>query len=417
MNVSPDFSPSIKLMKPYFLLSALSYVVSMVLLFFIDFKMQVLSLEVVGWVHLYMLGFVMMAIFSAMAQLGPVVVETKHHNTNVFHYVWPFLVSGLLFMLYGFFQDVTLLPFGGILVLVAMASYAIEFLLTLKNMRRKTAITKAMKMSNFFLLFGILSGIVMAFALSGVIALNPHEILPLHTFSLVVGFVILLIMGISVILIPMFGYAKRISDNVFSKSFITLSSGVILMILSYFYEPLSTLAYIVSITAILLYTQQLITMYKSRKKVVHDVWARSYYVGFLSFFVAFGFFLLWLAFDVTLYIKVAMWLLLVGFFGFLIMGNFYKIIPFLVWFQIYSPLIEEQPVPMLHQLLDKKLSEFQWLYSTIGVILSSIGILLENEMLFLGGVTLLCVGGIIFLRAIWKVFQETTFILDPHYNS
>ena len=406
MNVSPDFSPSIKLMKPYFLLSAFAYVMSMVLLFFIDFESDVLSLEVVGWVHLYMLGFVMMAIFSAMAQLGPIVVETEHHNTQVFRYVWPFLLSGLLLMLYGFFQNIELLPFGGILVLIAMASYAIEFLLTLKNMRRKTAITKAMKMSNFFLLFGILSGIVMAFALSGVIELNPHEILPLHTFSLVVGFVILLIMGISVILIPMFGTAKRISDNVFSKSFLTLSSGVILMILSYLYEPLSTLAYIVSIGAILLYAQQLISMYKSRKKVLHDIWARSYYVGFISFFIAFGFFLLWLMFNVTLFIKVAMWLLLVGFFGFLIMGNFYKIIPFLVWFQIYSPLIEEQAVPMLHQLLDKKLSEFQWLYSTLGLLLSSIALLFESNTLFYGGVLLLGVGGVLFLVAIGKVLKE-----------
>jgi hypothetical protein len=405
MNVSPDFSPSIKLMKPYFLLSALAYLASMVLLFFIDFKSEVLDLALVGWVHLYMLGFVMMAIFSAMAQLGPVVVETKHYNTNVFHYVWSFLSVGLLFMLYGFFVDISALPFGGILVLIAMSSYAIEFLLTLKNMRRKTSITRAMKMSNFFLLFGILSGIVMAFSLSGTLSLNPHEILPLHTFTLIVGFVVLLIMGISIILIPMFGYAKRISDNVFSQSFITLSTAVGVMILSYFFEPLRFLAYTIGIGAVLLYFKQLYTMYKSRKKIVHDIWARSYYVGFISFFLAFTLFVSSLIVENEVLLKGAVWLLLVGFVGFLIMGNFYKIIPFLVWFQIYSPVIEERAVPMLHELLPKRLTELQWIYSTFGLLLSTYALLSENETLFYGGVVLLGIGGTLFLIIINNILK------------
>jgi hypothetical protein len=70
--------------------------------------------------------------------------------------------------------------------------------------------------SNFFLLFGIITGLMMAFGFNGILEINPHNFLNIHTYSLVVGFVILLIMGISIILIPMFGYSKRISDNNFS---------------------------------------------------------------------------------------------------------------------------------------------------------------------------------------------------------
>jgi len=406
MNVSPDFSPSIRLMKPYFLLSGIAYVASMLLLFFIDFSSDILDFSVVGWVHLYMLGFVMMAIFSAMAQLGPVVVETKHHNTDVFYYVWPFLVVGLLFMLYGFFFDITALPYGGFLVLIAMSSYAIEFLLTLKNMRRKTAITKAMKMSNFFLLFGIVSGIAMALSFNNKLSLNAQDILPLHSFTLVVGFVVLLIMGISIILIPMFGNAKRISDNVFSQSFFILSSAVGVLILSYFYTPFAYIAYCIATVAIVLYLRQLYMMYRSRKKVVHDIWAKSYYVGFISFFIAFILFILFLLSAKTLFLKVSLWLLLVGFIGFLIMGNFYKIIPFLIWFEIYSPLIEEMAVPMLHELLPKRLAMFQWYYSSLGLLLSTYALLNDNEMLFYGGVTLLSVGGTLFLIIINNILKR-----------
>ena len=408
MNVSPDFSPSIKLMKPYFLLSGFFYTLSMLWLFFLNPQADNLDFSIVGWIHLYMLGFVMMSIFSAMAQLGPVVVETKHINEKIFKYVWVFLSLGLLLMLGGFYIDTGYLALGGILVLIAMSIYAVEFLLTLRNMKRKTSVTNAMKMSNFFLLFGILTGLLMAFGFNGNIDVNPHDFLNIHTYSLVVGFVVLLIMGISIILIPMFGYSKRISDNNFSKSFLTLSSGVIVMSLSplFLTTYLQNIAYILSIVAILLYFYQLKNMFTSRKRVVHDIWARSMYVGFLSFITAFILFCLYFLNTNELILKLAMWILLVGFFGFLIMGNFYKIIPFLVWFQVYSPLIEEQAVPMLHELTPEREVNLQWFYSTLGLIISSLGIFIQNDKLFFGGVLLLSVGAFIFFGVINKILNN-----------
>jgi len=219
MNISPSFSPPISLMKPYFLLSGFFYLLSMLWLFFVDPFSDMKDFALIGWVHLYMLGFVMMAIFSAMAQLGPIVVETQHSKVAIFKYLWLFLVSGLSLMLVGFYVESSYLLYGGVLVFIAMLIYATEFLVTLKNSSRHTSITKAMKMSNFFLLLGIITGLVMAAAFNGYVAINPHDILNIHTFGLVVGFVILLIMGISIILIPMFGSSARISDNEFTNSF------------------------------------------------------------------------------------------------------------------------------------------------------------------------------------------------------
>ncbi len=407
MNISPDFSPSIKLMKPYFLLSAFFYFISMVSLFFINPTDSLNSFTIVGWVHLYMIGFVMIAIFSAMAQLGPIVVETKHSNETIFKYLWLFLLLALTLMLVGFYIDITYLFYGGVTALIAMSIYAFEFLLTLKNMRRKTSITKAMKMSNFFLLIGIGTGIVMASGFNGFIDINPDSFLTMHIYSLVVGFVILLIMGISIILIPMFGYSKRISDNKFSHSFITLSSAVVIMIFAGIltHKILEEIAYVLTIIAIILYLYQLKNMFISRKKVVHDIWAKSIYVGFLSFILSFILFIFYLFSDNELLLKVSMWITLIGFFSFLIMGNLYKIIPFLVWFQIYSPLIEEQVVPMLHQLVDTRLASLQWFYSSIGLLVSSLGILLSNNNIFYGGVLLLSIGAFLFLSFVYKILQ------------
>ncbi len=407
MNISPSFSPPISLMKPYFLLSGFFYFLSMCWLFFIDPFSDFKDFTLVGWVHLYMLGFVMMAIFSAMAQLGPIVVETNHYNINIFKYLFLFLTSGLILMLVGFYINISFLLYGGILVLIAMSIYAIEFLLTLKNAKRSTSITKAMKMSNFFLLLGIITGLVMAAAFSSYLDIDPHSILNIHTFGLVVGFVILLIMGISIILLPMFGSSKRISDNEFSNSFIAISSGVLIMTLSpfIFTQVTETLAYAVTSLSIVLYFYQLYKMTSSRKRVEHDIWAKSMYVAFISFFISFLLLVSYLFTKDEIVLRVGMWLMFIGFFGFVIIGNFYKIIPFLVWFHIYSPLIEERAVPMLHELLPKRLANLQWFYALTGLIITSLSLIVEDSRMFYGGALLLSVSGLIFLITINRTLK------------
>ncbi len=407
MNISPDLSPSIKLMKPYFLFSAFFYLLSMLWLFFINPHAALDNFQIVGWVHLYMIGFVIFAIFSAMAQLGVIVAETKHYHVKIFKYLWMFLIFGLIFILLGFYADVVFLLFGGVIVLIAMSIYSIEFLLTLKSAKRKTSITKAMKMSNFFLLLGVISGIVMAFGLNGVLDINLHTILLAHTFGLVVGFVLLLIMGISIILIPMFGSAKRISDNEFSGSFFTLSFGVMVMILSPLFATsyLKNIAYALTIIATLLYLYQLFKMTASRAKITYDIWTKSMYVGFSSFIIAFILLVSFLFNENELILKLGMWILLVGFFGFLIIGNFYKIIPFLVWFQIYSPLIEERAVPMLHEMVPEKSANMQWIFSTSGLLLSSVGVAVQNIYIYYSGITFLITGALIFIITINKILK------------
>jgi len=407
MNVSPNFSPPIKLMKPYFFLSAGFYFLSMFSLLFISPLTDFTDFSLIGWVHLYMIGFVMMAFFSAMSQLGPIVIETKHYNVGIFEYLWSILIMGLALLLIGFYVNVTFLLFGGFFILVVMLIYAVEFLQTLRNSKRKTSITKAMSMSNIFLILGILTGLTMAMGFNGEVQITPDSILKIHTFGLLVGFVILLIMGISLILIPMFGSSKRISDNEFKSSFYTPTLAVILMMFSpfYFHELFQNLSYFFTIIAISHFFFQLFTMTLSRKRVNHDIWAKSMYVAFSSFLLAFIILITYLVSGHPLMLRVGMWLLFIGFFGFVIMGNFYKILPILIWFHIYSPLIEERSVPMLHELLPNRLATLQWFFSLSGLILSTLGLALDNSEVFTGGVLLLSSASLIFFIIIIKLLK------------
>ena len=52
--------------------------------------------------HLFLLGFVMMIIFGAMAQLIPVVLEVGHVVVEVYYVILPLLGIGTTMMILGF---------------------------------------------------------------------------------------------------------------------------------------------------------------------------------------------------------------------------------------------------------------------------------------------------------------------------
>jgi len=90
----------------------------------------------------------------------------------------------------------------------------------------------------------------------------------------------------------------------------------------------------------------------------------------------------------------AAWFFMMGFVGFLITGHLYKIIPFLVWFERYSPLVGKKRVPMLADMVPHKMAEFQFWFSSAGVLLAGLGLLIGSDDLFKGGAAFIATGAI-----------------------
>ncbi|MEZ4694135.1 MAG: hypothetical protein R2837_09140 [Aliarcobacter sp.] len=111
MNISTGFAPPFKLILPFFVIGIFVYLFSNLLLF--NFSIESLhSLEsnTLAWVHLFLLGFVMMIIFGAMAQLVPVVLEVEHFAVDLYYVIYPLLLIGTVLMYFGFKSSAILLP-------------------------------------------------------------------------------------------------------------------------------------------------------------------------------------------------------------------------------------------------------------------------------------------------------------------
>ena len=395
--IGKDFAPPLKLIAPYFKVGVTFYLLAMVALLLFSSTFVYQEMTVAGWVHLFLLGFVMVIIFGAMAQLIPVVLEVGHAVVDLYYAILPLLVVGMLGMLFGFWVNPALLSYGGLLVLVAMITFAIEAFATLKKTERRTLTVKTVAISNTYLLLGILSGFVIALGLSGAMAVDVNAILKAHVYAVVGGFVLLTIMGLSLILIPMFSLAHGFDEKPIKIGFnlVAIGVGVVFGSAIFGVEILEWLGYALTLIGVGFYIQQIYIIYKLTVRKELDIWAKSMLFGFSSLIasVILGV-LSFLPNANEAWLHASIWFLMIGFIGFLINGHLYKIVPFLVWFERFSPLVGKEPVPMLHEMYPKEQASMMFWYSSIGTLLGAIGLLFENDYLFKSGASLLIVGAL-----------------------
>jgi len=396
-NVSKEFAPPFKLIAPFFISGVIFYIFSAISLFFIDFDYSYMQLSIAGWVHLFLLGFVMMIIFGAMAQLVPVVLETGHFSVDFYYVIFPLLALGILVMIFGFWFNPMLLSFGGILVLAAMIIFAIEVFLTIKKSNLNSLSVKSIKISNIFLLIGILTGFLLALSLSGFLGVDTTSILKAHVYAVVGGYILITIIGITLILLPMFGLAHGFDEKPVKIAFKVMSYSVFIVIVGSFldFKVLNQIGYIGAFGSILFYLYQIFLIYKKRVRKEADIWYKSMlfaYIFLISSWIL-GFIYL-LSTDYRPLLYGAVWFLFMGFFTFLINGHLYKIVPFLVWFHRFSSLVGKEKVPMLHEMYPKKEAKYQFWFTLFGVVISGFALVGNLVDLFKAGVALIFVGSL-----------------------
>jgi len=401
MKISQDFAPPFKLIAPFFILGSIFYLLATLYVF--SFNVNELSFtdpKVLSFTHLFLLGFVMMIIFGAMAQLVPVVLEVGHFGVELFYAIWPLLLIGTLLMVFGFLYSSALLPYGGVVVLTSMMIFVGEIFLTIAKVKKLTLVMSSVLISNTFLFFGIIFGLLMALSYAGTISIDITSLLKAHVFSVLGGYIAITIMGLSIVLVPMFTLSHSFSLRPLEISITLMSVAVVLAIIASLFhlDTLSLIAGILAVVAMLVYVYLIFIIYKIRPRKENDIYAISLMFSYSSLVLSIVIDLLYFVMGKENYLLASMWLLFFGFFGFLITGHIYKIIPFLVWFEKFSPLVGKQKVPMLVDMVPKKSSQAQFVFGAVGVLLIAAALLFGSSTLIGAGASFLVMGALAFLR-------------------
>ncbi|MCW8894899.1 hypothetical protein [Sulfurimonas sp.] len=345
----------------------------------------------------------MMTIFGAMAQLVPVVLEVGHFGVELFYAIWPLLSIGTILMVLGFLNYPQLLPYGGTVVLISMMIFVMEIFLTIKKVEKLNLVITSILISNIFLFFGIIFGLVMALTYAGIIETDIYALLRSHVFLVIGGYITITLMGLSVVLLPMFGLSHGFSKKPLEIAMAMMSVAVLIVVSSSFIELkiLNYIGYILSILSLIVYFYMVQTIYKTRARKEIDIYVKSLLFSYFSMIAALFLAAAYLIFDFEPLLLSSAWLIFFGFFGFAITGHVYKIIPFLVWFERFSPLVGKEKVPMLTDMLPKKSSSAQFVFSAIGVLVIAIAILLQDDALIKAGASFLLMGALALVRSVF----------------
>jgi len=401
MAVSTDFAPPFRLIAPYFVIGTTFLVVSSILLFGLDItSITNTDPRTLSFVHLFLLGFVMMVIFGAMAQLVPVVLETGHFAVDLYYVIYPLLFIGTLMMGYGFLYAPAVLPYGGVIVLVSLMIFVLETFLTINKVKKLNLVMGSVLIANISLFLGLIFGILMALGYAGVIDVDIYSLLRSHIYLVLTGYVGVTIMGMSLILLPMFWLSHSFSWKPVTYALYIIITGVLCVVFSSIFDntALEYTGYGFSIVALGFYFYQIYIIYKTRVRLDNDIYLHSLLFAYISLVLILIMGVVYIFNPNTILFLSMGWLVLFGYITFMITGHLYKIVPFLVWYEKFSPLIGKQKVPMLKDMVPEKGASMQFILTSVGVLIGALAIILQDNQIFKAGVSFLVVGSFFMLK-------------------
>ncbi len=406
-NLATEMAPPFILVAHYFIAGAIFYAISSFLLPFYatEIDSYFLSMAIASLMHLYLLGFIMMVIFGAMYQLIPVILEVPIFSKD-FAYVQFYMFSvGIVLFTYGLWNEnhIALLPYGGLMMYLSMLIFVINVFLTYRNLTNWSIVAKFILVSNIFLLIGVTIGFFIALNLIYGFYPDIDNLVQMHIASTIFGYVIMTIMGVGMILLPMFSLSHGFSQTAIEMAFYTIIIGLLLFMLGVFLD-ITLIKFggvFFSSVAIFLALYQMWLIFSTRIRKQNDFWAKNMIASFVSIVAAF---LILVAAFITKedrYYTLFGYTLFFGFFVFFIVGHIYKILPFLVWYQRYSPLVGKIKVPMLNEMVREKVADNQFWITLIGVLLSMSSFVVQLPVLFQIGTVLMGVGTLMVLYNIY----------------
>ncbi len=401
IKISQQFAPPFRLIAPFFISALVVYIFSALLMFGFDANaIFTKDLGVLAFVHLFLLGFVMMAIFGAMAQLVPVVLEVEHFAVELYYVVYPLLLIGTFLMVSGFYFYPILLSFGGLVAFIAFGIFMFETFATLSKVKKLNFVSTTVLVANIFLLLGIIVGFIMALGYGGFVSVDLDALLKVHVFSVLFGYVGFTVMGLSYILIPMFWLSHSFDTRYLKIALWSLAIAIISVVFGEVFDVgiLSRIAEILLFVSFGFYFYELFLIYKTRARIQKDIY--YYYMVYFAF--GFG---ASLVCAVGYYItKNDTTLVLFGFsvmFGMIapmILGHLYKIVPFLVWFERFSPLVGKQKVPMLADMIPVQSANLTLIFNILGFVCIFVSLIFGLDKIFGGGVSFLVFSSILLLK-------------------
>lgn len=306
--------------------------------------------------HLFTLGWITTSIMGALYQLLPVALGGRFPWRRLGHLTFALHVAGVSAFVAGLATGRTGWVAAGAATLgTGLLLFAAHLAAALRSSTRRDTTWRCLAAADAFLVVAVSLGVLLAFNLrTGFLGPGRFLLIALHLHVAAVGWVLLVIVGVSRRLLPMFLLSHGVTEEPGRAAAWLLALGTAVLALVHHVLPLAAMPAGGGLLAAggAAFVVQGLVYFRGRRRPSLDPGMRLVAVALAFLAVA-----LLLGVPAmlepgasprlaTAYVAA----LVVGGLGLFVAGHQYKILPFLVWHHRFGPVASERPVPMVAEL-------------------------------------------------------------------
>jgi len=360
--------------------------------------------KIIAITHMAVLGWASMIVFGALYQLIPVVFETSLYSEKLAKITFWISAVSILFLTYAFWDGAfsMLLVYASSFMFLSLFLFILNIALSYRASQIKNISSKFIIASIFWLAITELVGTLIAFNFKFNFLSEIHlHYLKIHASLGLVGWFLMLIIGVGSTLIPMFLISHKLNEKKLIVSFLLINIGLLGLIMNWFIFSNTNFTFIfwgLIVMGVVSFVSFIFDSYKKRLRKKLDVGMRYTMLAIASVLLPIVTSLvLLLVFNIEyeLLFRVTTFYgfsIIFGFITTMILGQTYKTLPFIVWLDKYKDLVGKTKTPLPREMYSEQIATIQF-YFYVGCIVSlSIGLIFNNYIAIkIGSLSLLIV--------------------------
>ena len=424
MSTDPVKTTSYKVVLPFYAYAAAAFFIATLLLLFSApaFGRHYFHPHVIAITHTMALGWGTMVILGASHQLVPVLIEGKLYSNILAHLSFVLAAVGIPLLVYAFytFNMNWMARRGGEFVIDAVVVYLINMGISMAKSKTENVHAVFVFTAGLWLLMTTVVGLLLVYNFSTpLFAEDSLHYLSLHAHMGIIGWFLLLIIGVGSRLIPMFLISKDSNASVLWWVYILINLGLIAFAFMFLYM-LPVYFYLLPVaavtTALLLFGYYCRQAYRQRLRKQVDEQLK---ISVLS--------VLMMALPVILLIIMIISLWVAGenirlvlaygftvFFGWItaiILGMTFKTLPFIIWNKVYHKKAGLGKTPNPKNLFSNRVFTGMAVLYLAGFILFVTGILLSVVFVLQIAALLLLLAAVLYNFNVMKIILHKPAIL------
>lgn len=242
-NTEATKTTSWKVVLPFYGYAAIAFLIATILLLFSasDITSHYFLPHTLAIIHIMALGWGTMMILGASHQLVPVLIEGKLYSNKLAYASFTFAAIGIPLLVNGFyvFNMGLHTQCGGILIILSVIAYLINLAASMVKSKQENVHAFFIFTAALWLLATAIVGLLLLYNFTEpLLPKGSLNYLPVHAHIGIVGWFLLLVMGVGSRLIPMFLISKYNNTRQLWWIYGLINGGLCLSFIS-FYIPIA----------------------------------------------------------------------------------------------------------------------------------------------------------------------------------